>query len=113
MNGATARTPGSYSSPTNRSSWRSSPPLPTSHTSSGSPILGEENGAGRVVAAPVQNEHGLLADRGQARSEMRVARGRLVVRNEAARVIQQTGVHQFGNGVDQPDPHIPTGLDRD
>ena len=86
-------------------------------------------GLGRL-AAPVQDEHALLADLRQARREAGHPLRGLLVGDEAPGVVEQAGVHELGDRVDearaahadrfgvadhlerQPSPSIAHALDR-
>ena len=64
--------------------------------------LGEEDRVGRVLAAPVQDEHALLADLGQPGGQRGEQGGGVLVGDEAPGVVEQAGLDELGHGVDQP-----------
>ena len=74
--------------------------------------LGEEDrDAGRVLAAPVQDEHPLLADLGQPRREPGKPLGGVLVGDEAPGVVEQAGVDELGDRVDEARAAHPDRLD--
>ena len=64
-----------------------------------------------IVAAPVQDEHALLADLGQPVGEPGQPLGRVLVGDEAPGVVEQAGVDELGDGVDEARAAHPDRLD--
>jgi hypothetical protein len=72
--------------------------------------LGQEHRGGRVLAAPVQDEHALLADLRQPRRQAGVDGSGLLVGDEPPGAVEEPAVHELGDAVDEARPAHPGRL---